>query len=140
LPSSETLVVITSTICIIALIIALVIALKVCRTELSEFTAFFHGIITSGLKELRFEGGRAAKANIILSGILALLFISVFVTDVLRDIREFIDGAAPQRGSEYILLAALVLFFLVSLCFVFATDRYSQKMRDEKNKVSVKLS
>jgi hypothetical protein len=118
------------TICIVVLLIFAFLFLKLCRTELKEFKEFFHGIIVAAIQELRFKAGRAAKANIILSAILALLFVFMTLTDVLREVREFLDGPVePQSGVKYILFASLFLFFFTSLCFVFALERYSTKAK-----------
>jgi len=125
---------VTATICIVVLLIAAFLFLKLCRTELREFREFFQVIIVAGINELRFKGGRAAKANVILSAILALLVVVMVLTDVLREVREFLDGSSEsQSGVKYVLYGSVFFFFLVSLCFIFAQERYSTKAKGLKS-------
>ena len=122
---------VTATVCISILLVFAFLFLKLCRSELQEFREFLQGIITAAIQELTFKGGRAAKANIILSILLFLAFVFVTLTDVLSDVREFLDGPQDhQSGVKYLLFGSIFLFFLISLCFVFALDRYPKKMRD----------
>jgi hypothetical protein len=125
---------ITATVCIVVILVFAFLFLKLCHAELREYKEFFYGIIGAAVQELRFKGGRAAKANIILSVILAFSFALMVLTDVLQEVREFLDGSADnQLGAKYVLFASLFIFFLVSLCFVFALERFAAKASKTKH-------
>lgn len=107
--------------------------LKLCHTELREITELFRDIIVAAMKELKFQGGRAAKCNIILSAILAVVFVLMVLTDVLPEVRRFLDGSSEnQGGAKYVLFASLFFFFFISLCFICALERYSVRTRSNK--------
>jgi hypothetical protein len=71
--------IITTTGCALLILIVITLFLRINRFEMKEFREFFQGIIAASLQELRFKGGRAARANIVLSVVLALLFVHIVV-------------------------------------------------------------
>jgi hypothetical protein len=123
--------VIKGTTCIIVLLVAATLFLKINRTEMREFREWFHGIVSAGVQELTFKGGRAAKANIILSAMLGIIFIFLCLTEIFKDVREFLGYANDNSYAKYVLFAALIVYFSVSLCFVYNLERYSKKIRNE---------
>jgi hypothetical protein len=104
--------------------------LKKCRTELKEIMECFTGILSAAMQEFRFRGGRAAKANVVLSVLLAILFVLLCIHGVLGEVREFLGGEHDQDAVKYlyVLFALLIIFFLTSLCIVSADDRYIKKI------------
>jgi hypothetical protein len=121
---------ITATLCLIALLVCVTVFLKINHTELHDITKSFTGIIEAGLQELRFRGGRAAKANIILSIVLAILFVLFAFHGIFNEIAMWIGIERDQQVSKYlyVVFVLIILFFLVSVCLVYASDRY-RKMR-----------
>jgi hypothetical protein len=106
-----------------------IVLMKVCRTEVQEFREFFDGISRAALSELSFAGGRAAKANVVLCIIVAVLFVFVCLPDEAREFRALLDGAPESAMAKYVLFGSLLVFFIFSLCFVYAIDRYSTKTK-----------
>jgi hypothetical protein len=96
----------------------------------------FSGIISAGLKELRFQGGRAGKTNIILSFILGVLYIAIVLTDELKEVLQFLHGESSNSNVKYLLFLVIVVFFFLSVWFVHATDAYVRKMRKSRTAAS----
>src|SRR5438270_13247659 len=93
---------ITTTICLFLILLFAVLFLKLCKTELQEVMNFFKGIVEAGLQELRFTGGRAAKANIILCAIVGALFGLIALHGVLNGLRELTGGEREHNSTLYL--------------------------------------
>jgi len=114
---------------ILVSVAGIILLFKTCETGLQEFKEFFHGLIVAALHELTFSGGRAAKANIILSALIGILFVFICLPDELREFRDLLGGAPHSGTAKYLLFGCLLGFFFLSLCFVFALEMYSKKTR-----------
>lgn len=105
-------------------LLAITICRKLSQSEFSEIKSFFDGIIAAAIHELTFRGGRAAKCNSILCVCFALVMIFVLAEDTLTKLAKIMAGTPEGSSGTYVLVALLVLFFIASLCFVFAMERY----------------
>jgi len=115
------------TCCIVALLIATSIFLKFCGKELSEWRKFFRGIMGAALKEMRFEGGKAGTANVILWLVLAMVALALSTPRVITELRNLFRNVPENSAATDILLIALLgVFFLVSVYYVYSIDRYEQ--------------
>jgi hypothetical protein len=61
------------------ILIVITLFLRINRYELKKSREFFEGIIAASLQEFSFKGGRAAEATIVLSVVLARLFVFILL-------------------------------------------------------------
>ena len=118
---------ITVTVCFAVIVLFAILFLKTCRIELQEITTQLNDLIRAALAEFQFRGGRSAKANVILLCFLLLvLFLVASAHGILDELIQFSTGQHDQNGRKYFygLVAALIFFFLVSICIVAAQERY----------------
>lgn len=104
--------------------------LKVCRPEIESLMTFFKGLADAGLQEATFRGGRSAKANIILCLVSGVLFAFLEIHGLIKTLSETI-GIKDEQGGEPSLRSIflfLLIFFVISLCFVSSNDRYRRRM------------
>jgi hypothetical protein len=113
----------------VVLLVAISLFLRVNQSHLEGFREFSRDTISAAVQELKFEGGRAAKANIILSLILGFLYFLLLLADALREVRAFLGSAADERDAKYVLFCVVCLFFWFSLRYVCELERYSEKTR-----------
>jgi len=121
---------ITSTICVALILFFVTLFFRINRTELHTITESFKGILSSAALELRFRGGRAAKSNVILCVVLAILFTLLTLHGTIYEIAALLGMERGQSGPRdlYILFGMLILFFLASLGYIFASERYNRRM------------
>jgi hypothetical protein len=86
-------------------------------------------MFNAAIKELRYEGGRAAKANIVLCFVLAAVFLSICLPSVLSELRNFF-GTVPEQstGRDIVFALLLFLFFVISIYFVYSLELYKKKI------------
>ncbi len=116
---------------LLLILLGVTLFLRINRTHLQEIMQFLEGIAHASLQELRFRGGRAAKANIILSVLLTVLLVFMVLHGLLNELRALLGGEHDQATTKYLylLFALVLLFFFVSICFIFSQDRFFRKMK-----------
>jgi len=121
---------ITATICIVVVLVAGGFFLKVCRPELESLMTFFKGLADAGLQETTFRGGMSARANIILCVVSGILFAFLEVHGLFKTLGEMIGVSGEQNGELSLrsIFLLLLIFFVISLCFVSSNDRYKKRM------------
>lgn len=117
------------TICVVVILFALGLFLKICTCELDEVSKLLKGLYKAALQELSFQGGDSGKSNIILCLFLGAIFVVVSTQSVISEVGALISGTPDTRETKALLFLALLFFFGWSLNFVRSSDEFSKKMR-----------
>ena len=118
------------TACVVVVLLALSLAVKVCGAELSEWRKLLRGLAGSAIKELKFAGGRAAIANVILCVVFALVCLAIAMPSVLSELRALFTNAPEHSVTLDILLFIILgVFFGISVYYCYSLDRYEQEMK-----------